>query len=249
MLSVADSYFGKVSVLRRFCLALAGKAVAILLGYRGGIMQERRIVCFGDSNTWGYDAHTGDRFGRDIRYTGVLQDILKDEYIIVEEGLCGRTSVFDDPLNDGLNGLKYLTPCLNTNSRLEWLTIMLGTNDCKERFGATPQNIADGVRRLIRAAKSLDVWVSKPQIIVIAPPPMEKGCETAVFAGEMGRCSDKSHKLAALYEVHARMEGCFYIDAGEFAQMNNIDYMHLDADSHKKLAKKIADILKLADNN
>ena len=62
----------------------------------------------------------------------------------------------------------------------------------------------------------------------------------------MGRCSDKSHKLAALYEVYARMEGCFYIDAGEFAQMNNIDYMHLDADSHKKLAKKNSRYIKIS---
>lgn len=212
-------------------------------------MQERRIVCFGDSNTWGYDAVTGGRFGKGVRYTGVLQDILSDGYIVVEEGLCGRTAVFDDPLNEGMNGLKYIVPCLQSHSRLDWLTIMLGTNDCKERFSATPQNIADGVRRLVRTASSLDIWLSKPQIIVITPPPIEKGCETSDVSGEMGRCSDKSYKLAKLYEIHAGVEGCYYINAGECSKMNEIDYMHLDAESHNNLAKKISDIIKTAGNN
>lgn len=207
-------------------------------------MQERRIVCFGDSNTWGYDAVTNGRFNKDIRYTGVLQDILTDEYIVVEEGLCGRTAVFDDPLNEGMNGLKYLVPCLQTHSRLDWLTIMLGTNDCKERFSATPQNIADGVRRLVRTAKSLDIWISEPHILVITPPPIEKGCEASAVAGEMGICSNKSYELAKLYEIHAKDEGCYYLNAGEFSKMNDIDYMHLDAESHKKLAQKIAEVIK-----
>lgn len=212
-------------------------------------MQEKRIVCFGDSNTWGYDVVSNGRFDKDIRYTGVLQSELKDEYIVVEEGLCGRTTVFDDPLNDGLSGLKYLTPCLQTNSKLDWLTIMLGTNDSKERFSATPQNIADGVRRLVKLAKSLDVWLSKPKIIIITPPPLEKGCEIAIFAGEMGRCSEKSYKLAKLYEAHAKEEGCYYLNAGDFCNMNDIDYMHLNAESHMKLAEKICEIIKKADNN
>lgn len=206
-------------------------------------MQERRIVCFGDSNTWGYDAVTNGRFGRDVRYTGILQELL-GEYIVVEEGLCGRTAVFEDPLNEGMNGLKYIVPCLQTHSRLEWLTIMLGTNDCKERFSATAQNIADGVRRLVRVAKSLDVWIDEPHILLITPPPIKKECETSQVAGEMGICSDKSHELARLYEIHAKSEGCYYLNAGDCSSMNDIDYMHLDAESHKKLALRISDIIK-----
>ena len=207
-------------------------------------MKERRIVCFGDSNTWGYDAVADGRFAKDIRYTGVLQSLL-DEYIVVEEGLCGRTAVFDDPLNEGMNGLNYIVPCLQTHSRLDWLTIMLGTNDSKERFSATPQNIADGVRRLVRVAKSLDVWLDKPNILVITPPPIEKECESSAVAGEMGVCSDKSYELAKLYEIHAKAEGCHYLNAGEFSKMNTIDYMHLDGESHNKLANKIAEVIKM----
>ena len=120
-------------------------------------------------------------------------------------------------------------------------------NACKERFSATAQNIADGVRRLIRTAKSLDVWETEPHILVITPPPIEKGCETSAVAGEMGVCSEKSSKLAKLYEMHAKNEGCYYINAGEFCKMNGIDYMHLDAESHKNLAMQIFQTIKNAE--
>ena len=102
---------------------------------------EKRILCFGDSNTWGYDAYSGGRFARDVRWTGVLQNTLAKDYHIIEEGLCGRTTVFDDPLNEGLNGFRYLLPCLQSHLPIDMLIIMLGTNDCKERFAATAKNI------------------------------------------------------------------------------------------------------------
>lgn len=113
----------------------------------------KRIVCYGDSNTWGYDAVTDGRFPEEVRWTGKLQELLGEEYCIIEEGLCGRTTVFEDPLNEGLNGLTYLYPCLMSHGPLDLLVIMLGTNDSKERFSATPKNIADGMKRLVKKQK------------------------------------------------------------------------------------------------
>ncbi len=98
---------------------------------------KKRIVCFGDSNTWGYDAVTRERFAEEIRWTGLLQKELGEGYQIVEEGLCGRTSVFEDPLNEGMSGLAYLYPCLMSHAPVDLLILMLGTNDCKQRFGLT----------------------------------------------------------------------------------------------------------------
>ena len=105
---------------------------------------KKRILCYGDSNTWGFNAMNkkvyGQRFPEDVRWTGRLQIILGDEYTVIEEGLCGRTTVFDDPLRDGLNGLKYLIPCLAIHNPLDYMILMLGTNDCKARFAALLQN-------------------------------------------------------------------------------------------------------------
>ena len=202
---------------------------------------EKRILCFGDSNTWGYDAYSGGRFAKDVRWTGVLQNILGEEYHIIEEGLCGRTTVFDDPLNEGLSGLRYFLPCLQSHSPM--LIIMLGTNDCKERFSATAKNIADGAKRLIKVAQSADVWKEKPRILLVSPAPIEKECETSDVSGEMGVCSDKSYELKGTYKLCADDCKCEFLDAGLYVSMNKIDYMHLDKESHKRLAEALADVI------
>ncbi len=204
----------------------------------------KRIVCYGDSNTWGYDAVTNGRFPEEIRWTGRLQALLGEEFCVIEEGLCGRTTVFEDPLNEGLNGLAYLYPCLMSHGPLDYLVIMLGTNDSKERFSATPKNIADGMKRLVKKACEADAWRSQPKILIVAPAPIEPLCEQSPVAGEMGICVEKSRGLAAEFKVCAELSGCDFLDAAPFVSMNTIDYMHLDAESHDRLACELAGIIR-----
>lgn len=206
---------------------------------------KKRIVCYGDSNTWGYDAVSNGRFPENIRWTGKLQEKLGMEYTVIEEGLCGRTTVFEDPLNEGLNGFTYLYPCLMSHGPIDYLIIMLGTNDSKERFSATPKNIADGMKRLIiKAQQTTDCWREKPGILVVAPAPIEELCEQSPVAGEMGVCAEKSRKLAAEFALCAEQFGCDFLDAALFVKMNTIDYMHLDAPSHERLAEELAKLIR-----
>lgn len=202
----------------------------------------RRIVCYGDSNTWGYDVMTDGRFGAG-RWTRVLSSLLGEGYEVIEEGLCGRTTVFDDPLNEGLSGLRYLTPCLQSHGPFDTLVIMLGTNDCKERFSLTPKNIADGMKALVLKARSLPVWVSEPDILIVSPAPMPKECESAVFSGEMGRCSERSYGLAAEFRKTAELTGARFLDASD-AEVTDVDFMHLSARGHRWLAEHVAELIR-----
>ena len=99
---------------------------------------KKHIVCYGDSNTHGYCAETGGRFNEEERWTCLLQAYLGDQFLVLEEGLSGRTTCFDDPIHEGLCGLDYLYPCLMSHEPVDLLIIMLGTNDTKERFGVSP---------------------------------------------------------------------------------------------------------------
>ena len=72
---------------------------------------KKRIMCFGDSNTWGANPGTGNRYADDVRWTGVLQRELGEDYQVIEEGYNGRTSIFDDVLEGRLGGIKYFGPC------------------------------------------------------------------------------------------------------------------------------------------
>ena len=94
----------------------------------------KRIICYGDSNTYGYLPPTGGRFAEHERWIGILQELLGPEYKIIEEGLGGRTKVLDEVLEDYLNGKKLIIPCIKTHYPVDLILIMLGTNDMKARF-------------------------------------------------------------------------------------------------------------------
>lgn len=204
-------------------------------------MNKKRVVCFGDSNTWGYDAQTGGRFDDDARWAQVMAGALGEGYQVIEEGVSGRTTVFEDPLNEGLRGMDYLYPCLMSHSPLDLVVIMLGTNDCKERFSATPQNIADGLDRLIAKAFAAPVWRGEKRVLVIAPIEIGEACYRSPVAGEMGAgCVEKSRALPALMKECAGRWGCAFLDSNAYCTVNEIDFMHLDMESHHRLGMAAA---------
>ena len=109
----------------------------------------KRILCYGDSNTWGYDPVARDRFDAATRWTRVLAASLGADYEIIEEGLCGRTTIWDDPVTEYRNGRTYLIPCLDTHCPLDLVVLMLGTNDLKSRFSLSAYDIAAGAGVLV----------------------------------------------------------------------------------------------------
>lgn len=117
----------------------------------------KQILCFGDSNTWGLIPKTNQRYPWGVRWTSILDNELNrhfnNEYRVIEEGLCGRTTVFDDPLRDGRNSFKLLPTILESHNPVTDVIIMLGTNDCKTVYNASAEVIGQGVERLINQVK------------------------------------------------------------------------------------------------
>ncbi len=208
------------------------------------LKMKKRVLCYGDSNTWGYDAETDGRFDENSRWTALLQKKLGNEWTVIEEGLSGRTAAFEDPLNEGMNGLTYLYPCMMSHSPLDYMVVMLGTNDCKERFSATPKNIADGIKRLLTKAMQIPAWRKHPEILLVCPAPIEPECENSHVAGEMGVCAEKSRHLAEEYQACAELLRVKYWNCADVVSMNKIDFMHLDLDSHRRFAEEIEELLR-----
>ena len=208
---------------------------------------KKHIVCFGDSNTHGYCAEPfdcadgGDRFNESERWTCLLAQALGDEYLVLEEGLGGRTTVFDDPLTEGLSGLNVIFPTLRSHKPVDLLILMLGTNDTKERFGCTAECISVGLERLIVKAQNTECWASTPNILLICPPHILDGLYDGPFGGIMGAgCPEKSRALAPFYEAVAQRRGCAFLDAEGIAEFNRTDCMHLTRSGHAALARKLA---------
>ena len=118
---------------------------------------KKRILCFGDSNTYGYDPR-GGRFDEETRWTGRLGKMLGDSYAVIEEGFNGRTCVYDDPIEGGYkSGADYLPPCLMSHNPLELVVLTLGTTEAKRRFGMTPMPIRPGLIQLVGQTRQYPV--------------------------------------------------------------------------------------------
>ena len=213
---------------------------------------KKHIVCLGDSNTHGYCADPGDcadggiRFNEDERWTKRLQKALGEDYLVIEEGLSGRTTCFDDPVHEGLSALNYVYPCLMSHCPVDLLVIMLGTNDTKDRFGCTAQLIALGMARLVAKAKSTDCWAGgKPNILVVAPPPIGEQMVTSPVQPVMGdSCVEKSRLLAGYYREQCDLLGVHFLDAGQIGcEFNQVDFMHLTNRGHAQLAAALAQLV------
>ena len=212
---------------------------------------KKHIVCLGDSNTHGYCADPADcadggaRFNENERWTCLLQKALGEEYLVLEEGLSGRTTVFSDPLHEAMPALDVAYPILMSHEPVDLLVIMLGTNDTKERFCVNPACIARGLERLVDKCKCIPCWGDhKPNILLIAPPHIGDKMEQSEVMPAMGLgCAAKSRELAKHYAVVAQNQGCAFLDAEGVAEFNEVDYMHLTRKGHAQLAEKLAQIV------
>ena len=213
---------------------------------------KKHIVCLGDSNTHGYCADPADcadggiRFNEGERWTQRLQSLLGEDCLVVEEGLSGRTTCFDDPIYEGLSALDYLTPCLKSHEFVDLLVIMLGTNDVKERFAASAACVAIGMARLVKKAMATECWGDrKPNILVIAPPHIGEGMPASAVGATMGSgCVEKSRELAHYYKEQCELIGCHFLDAQALGcEFNTVDYMHLTKKGHETLARALAGLI------
>ena len=213
---------------------------------------KKHILCLGDSNTHGYCADPADcadggiRYNEEERWTRLLGKKLGEDYLVIEEGLSGRTTSFSDPLYEGLSAVDYINPCLKSHEDIDLLIIMLGTNDSKDRFSASAPCIALGMSRLVKKAMTTDCWGGKtPNILVIAPPPIGEGVLTSPVAGTMGTgCVEKSRALAKEYETVWKLLNVHFLDAGTLnCEFNQIDFMHLTKKGHSVLAEALSSLV------
>ncbi len=207
-------------------------------------MSMKNILCFGDSNTWGYNPADGSRFPHDVRWTGVLKRLLGESCNVIEEGLSGRTTVFDDKVEEGRCGRNVVSILLWSHMPLDMVVVMLGTNDMKKRFAATPLDSALGLELIIKDMKRSEAGLGgrAPEILVISPVPMSDGWMEGSNGEEMFgmQATVKSKGLARHYRDVAERQGCHFLDAGKVIRVSEIDCIHFEAEGHEKLAHAIA---------
>jgi lysophospholipase L1-like esterase len=208
-------------------------------------MIKKRILCFGDSNTWGCIPGTKfERFSEDIRFPKRLQKLLGSDFEIIEEGLCARTlaSDYQRAGKEGRNGSTYLIPCLLSHDPLDLVIVMLGTTELKEEFQNTPEDIGKLLEKyyakVILKTKSV-IKDSYPKLLIICPPMINEKRASARYVGGEA----KAMQLGKVYSKVAKTNNCYFLDASELEVGS--DGVHMTIDSHKKLTEIIFDKIKL----
>lgn len=215
-------------------------------------MNEIRILCYGDSNTWGYISGSNhERYGNSERWTRVLADLLGNKFEIIEEGLNSRTLISNDtrPGKEGKNGYEYLLPCLDTHDPVDIVILMLGTNELKYTFNKTAKEIGNLLEeyfvKTILGRKS-QFKDSYPKLLIVTPPMVNEEVEYCKTGDKYKGATQKSKELNEIYKNIAKKYNCYFLSNDELE--TGADGVHLTKDSHRRLAEslntKIRDIYK-----
>lgn len=206
---------------------------------------KKRVLIFGDSNTWGWKPENTfdkaiERFDDEVRWAGVLQAELGDDYLVIADGLNGRTTVWDDPIEEYRCGKYQIIPTMNAQAPFDLVIIMVGTNDLKVRYTVSAEDIANGAGLLVdKALSQAGDFTGSPKVLLVAPPPLGP-VEDGIFAEMFWDNQEKSVKMAKYYEGVAAGRGVEFFNAADHIVSSKLDGLHLDADQHEKLGKAIA---------
>ena len=202
----------------------------------------KHILCYGDSNTWGYDSETDARFPLETRWTGRLAAALSPHCRIIEEGLCGRTTTYELPLEPGRNGYAFYPTALASADPLDLVVLMLGTNDRRKQLIVTPEESALALERYILLTRTPEHWSGRqtPEILLVSPPEIDPAITDNEFAFYYDQNSIlHSRQLKTVYRRLAARYDCAFLDAAAHCAPGP-DCVHLSAPGHLQLAQAMA---------
>ncbi len=201
----------------------------------------KTVLCYGDSNTWGYNPATEARYPLEARWVSVLARELGPDYQVIPEGLNGRTTVWSDPVEgEYKSGKTYLTACLESHHPIDLVVLMLGTNDLKHRFGLSAWDIARSAGTLVEMIRGSAFGPDGlgPDVLLLAPPPT---CvKSTVFEDMFVGADVKSLDLGVQYRLAADEYDCDFLDTATVIASSKVDGIHFDAPELPKLGRAVA---------
>lgn len=204
---------------------------------------KKRILCIGDSNTWGYNPEDGTRYEEGERWTGILAERLGGGYAVIEEGMNGRTTAFSDRIEPGVCALDYLYSCMISQFPLDAVILMLGTNDSKDRYGVNAVEIGYGLdEALLLIRNACERKGQTPKLLVVSPAHLQRKDDWIEFSEQS---VEKVRQLAGEYQDAARRHGADFLDADGVVKADGIgcDGIHFSRTGHQRMAEKLLEYI------
>lgn len=206
-------------------------------------MEQIKVLCYGDSNTWGYISGSDhQRYGNEERWTKILAKMLGNNFEIIEEGLNSRTLLSNDtrPGKEGKNGYEYLIPCLDTHDPINLVVLMLGTNELKNAYNKEAEEIGKMLEEyfvktiLNRKSQFKETY---PKLLIVVPPIVNENQEYCKAKNKYLGAMEKSKRLNNIYKEIAERYNCYFLSNDGLE--TGIDGVHLTKESHRKLAERL----------
>ena len=204
----------------------------------------KKIVCYGDSNTFGFNTADGSRFDEKTRWTCVLQNILGDEYKIINEGMCDRTGFVNNPKGSVYSAQQHFPEMLSQTGNIDILILAVGTNDLQFQYDIKLSDVEKGLETLLNLAQE-----KAKKIIIIPPVVLNETVLKGFFSFQFNETSiAKSQEMEEIYKKIANKYNCYYFDINEITPPSDIDGLHYDEKSHKIIAENLSKFIKNIEN-
>lgn len=202
----------------------------------------KKVLCFGDSNTYGFIPQSGLRYDKNTRWTGILQSLCRNELEVIEAGCNNRTAFIDNPAGIEQTGYKILQKYLKAEY-FDIIILAIGVNDLQLFFKPTLKEFEQGIEKLVQITKELS---PKSKIILTCPAKLNlDGINNGIFNYQFDEISvEKSYHLPQIYKKLAEKHACKLVDLNEIAKVSPLDGLHFSAESHKTIAENLYKNLK-----
>ena len=199
----------------------------------------KKVLCFGDSNTFGFIPESGKRYDKNTRWSGILTQLAAEKFEIIEAGCNNRTAFTDNPAGFEQTGYKVLPTLLNKD--LDCVILAIGVNDLQIFYNPTLEEIENGMRRLVDIVRE---HCPKAEIILVSPARLTDNIFNGYFRAMFDKMSiEKSLYLSEIYESIAKEKNCRFADWDKIVTVSPKDGLHLEPDAHKKIAEAMFESL------
>ena len=200
----------------------------------------KKILCYGDSNTFGYNPFDSSRFDEKTRWTALLQENLGSDFEITEEGACDRTGIADNDKGFLYSAQRHFPKMITKTKNVDLLILAIGTNDLQFKYDLTIHQFENGLEKLIVTAKN-----NVRRIILIPPVILHENVLEGFFKFQFDETSvSKSKKIGKIYRKLSNIYGLDYFDLNDFVKPSNADGLHYDSEGHKIISTKLSDYIK-----
>ena len=196
----------------------------------------KTILCYGDSNTFGFNPKDASRYDKDTRWTGILQSNLGEEYKVINEGANNRTGFTDNPQGDFFSAQKHYPELISKAETIDIIILAIGTNDLQFLYETNSDTFKQGLEKLITVSKA-----KTNNIIIIPPVKLGDNILKGFFKIQFDQTSiTKSQTIGEIYKKLAQIHNCEIFDINEFTLPAEIDGLHYSPKSHKMIADNLA---------